>query len=101
MPIARVSEVTASSRHSFQDAIEQGFARAIASYRTKAVVVQEQKVLIETPAQFSNRPAKLNQRGRLELNEGKLVPADLSTHTWNLGNARTRLNSTTIESVPT
>ena len=48
MPIARVSEVTASSRHSFQDAIDQGVARAVASYRNiEGVVVQEQKVLID------------------------------------------------------
>ena len=48
MPIARVSEVTATSRHSFQDAIEQGVARAIASYgNIEGAVVQEQKVLVE------------------------------------------------------
>ena len=48
MPIARVSEVTASSRHSFQDAIEQGVTRAIATHRNvEGLVVQEQKVLIE------------------------------------------------------
>ena len=48
MSIARLSEVTASSRHSFQDAIEQGVSRAIANHRNiHAVVVQEQKVLIE------------------------------------------------------
>ena len=48
MPIARVSEVTATSRHSFQDAIEQGVNRAIASYRNiEGAVVQEQKVLVE------------------------------------------------------
>jgi flavin-binding protein dodecin len=48
MSIARVSEVTASSRDSFQDAIEQGVTRAIASHRNlDSVVVQEQKVLIE------------------------------------------------------
>ena len=47
MPIARGSEVTASSRPSFQDAIEQGVARAIASHSNiEGAVVQEQKVLI-------------------------------------------------------
>ena len=48
MSIARVSEVTASSRYSFQAAIEQGDTRAMASHRNiDGVVVQEQKVLIE------------------------------------------------------
>ena len=48
MPIARASEVTASSRRSFRDAIEQGVARAIANHRNiEGAVVQEQKVLIE------------------------------------------------------
>ena len=48
MPLARVNEVTASSRHSFHDAIEQGVARAIASHRNiEGAIVQEQKVLVE------------------------------------------------------
>jgi dodecin len=48
MSIARVSEVTASSRYSFQDAIERGVTRAIANHgNIDGVVVQEQKVLIE------------------------------------------------------
>jgi hypothetical protein len=46
MPIARVSEVTASSRRSFHDAIAQGVAHAIAR-NMEGAVVQEQKVLIE------------------------------------------------------
>jgi flavin-binding protein dodecin len=48
MPIARVREVAASSRYSFQDAIEQGVSRALATYSDiQGVVVQEQKVLLE------------------------------------------------------
>jgi dodecin len=48
MPIARTREVTASSRDSFQGAIEQGVTRALASHRNiEGVVVQEQKVLVE------------------------------------------------------
>ena len=48
MSVARVSEVTASSRSSFQDAVEQGVSRAIASHRNiEGALVQEQKVLVE------------------------------------------------------
>ena len=47
MPIARVSEVTASSRHSFQDAIEQGVARAIASHRNIEGALVGEQVLVE------------------------------------------------------
>ena len=48
MPIARISEVTASSSRSFQDAVEQGITRAIANHKNiEGAVVQEQKVLVE------------------------------------------------------
>jgi hypothetical protein len=57
MPIARISEVTASSRHSFQDAIEQGVTRAIASYKDiDSVVVQDQRSGRDDHGAGSERP---------------------------------------------
>jgi flavin-binding protein dodecin len=43
-----VSEVTATSRHSFQDGIVQGVTRVIARHANiDGIVVQEQKVPVE------------------------------------------------------
>ena len=47
MSVARVSEVTASSRSSFQDAVEQGVTRAIASHRNIEGALVREQVLVE------------------------------------------------------
>lgn len=48
MSVARVREVTASSKSSFQDAVQQGISRAIATYgNIEGAVVQAQKVVVE------------------------------------------------------
>jgi len=48
MSVARVTEITASSSKSFQDALEQGIERANKTLKNvKGAWVQEQKVEIE------------------------------------------------------
>jgi flavin-binding protein dodecin len=49
MPISRVTEITAFSTISFEDAIERGVTRAIDTVpNVEGVRVQEQKVLVES-----------------------------------------------------
>lgn len=48
MSVARVTELTASSKKSFQDALEKGVARAAKTLKNvKGAWIQEQKVDIE------------------------------------------------------
>jgi flavin-binding protein dodecin len=48
MSVARVTEITSSSKKSFQDALEQGIERANKTLKNvKGAWVQEQKVEIE------------------------------------------------------
>lgn len=48
MAIAKVTEITASSPKSFEDAIQQGIARADKTLdKVKGAWVQEQKVVVE------------------------------------------------------
>jgi flavin-binding protein dodecin len=48
MSVARVTEITASSKVSFQDALEKGIERANKTLKNvKGVWVQEQKVEVE------------------------------------------------------
>lgn len=48
MSVARVTEITASSKKSFQDAIEKGIDRATKTLKNvEGAWIQDQKVLIE------------------------------------------------------
>ncbi|MDX8478646.1 dodecin family protein [Mesorhizobium sp. VK24D] len=48
MSVARVTEITSSSNKSFQDAIEQGIARAAKTLKNvEGAWIQDQKVVIE------------------------------------------------------
>jgi flavin-binding protein dodecin len=48
MSVAKVTEITASSKKSFEDAIEQGIARASKTLEgIKSAWVQEQSVVVE------------------------------------------------------
>jgi flavin-binding protein dodecin len=48
MSVARVTEITASSEKSFQDAIERGIARATETLtNVEGAWIQDQKVVIE------------------------------------------------------
>lgn len=48
MSVARVTEITSSSTSSFEDAIEQGVARAVKTLKNvEGAWVQEQKVVVE------------------------------------------------------
>ena len=48
MSVARVTEITSSSKKSFQDAIEQGIARAAKTLKNvEGAWIQEQKVVVE------------------------------------------------------
>lgn len=48
MSVARVTEITASSKKGFQDAVEQGLARAAQTLtEIKGAWIQEQKVVVE------------------------------------------------------
>jgi flavin-binding protein dodecin len=48
MSVARVTEITSSSTKSFEDAIEQGVARAVKTLKNvEGAWVQEQKVVVE------------------------------------------------------
>jgi flavin-binding protein dodecin len=48
MSVARVTEITATSEKSFQDAIEKGVARALETLtNVEGAWVQDQKVVIE------------------------------------------------------
>jgi flavin-binding protein dodecin len=48
MSVARVTEITSSSNKSFEDAIEQGIARAAKTLKNvEGAWVQEQKVVVE------------------------------------------------------
>jgi flavin-binding protein dodecin len=48
MSVAKVTEITASSKKGFQDAIEQGLARAAKTLEgIKGAWVQEQSVVVE------------------------------------------------------
>lgn len=48
MSVARVTEITASSKKGFQDAVEQGLARAAQTLKEiKGAWIQEQKVVVE------------------------------------------------------
>lgn len=48
MSVARVTEITASSKKSFEQAIESGIARANKTLRNvKGAWIQDQKVLVE------------------------------------------------------
>ena len=48
MSVARVTEITSSSTESFEDAIEQGIARAAKTLKNvEGAWVQEQKVVVE------------------------------------------------------
>ena len=48
MSVARVTEITSSSTKSFEDAIEQGIARAAKTLKNvEGAWVQEQKVVVE------------------------------------------------------
>lgn len=51
MPVAKVTEITATSEESFEDAIRQGIAKASETVRNiKGAWVKEQKVDIENGA---------------------------------------------------
>ena len=48
MSVARVTEITSSSKKSFEDAIEQGIARAAKTLKNvEGAWIQEQKVVVE------------------------------------------------------
>jgi flavin-binding protein dodecin len=48
MSVARVTEITSSSNKSFEDAIEQGIARAAKTLKNvEGAWIQEQKVVVE------------------------------------------------------
>ena len=48
MPIAKVTEITSSSKKGFQDAIEEGLARAAKTLDgIKGAWIQEQSVVVE------------------------------------------------------
>ncbi|RRI03826.1 dodecin domain-containing protein [Mesorhizobium tamadayense] len=48
MSVARVTEITSSSEKSFQDAIEQGIARAAKTLKNvEGAWIQDQKVVVE------------------------------------------------------
>ncbi|MGB3387323.1 MAG: dodecin family protein [Pseudaminobacter sp.] len=48
MSVARVTEITSSSTSSFEDAIEQGIARAVKTLKNvEGAWIQEQKVVVE------------------------------------------------------
>ena len=48
MSVARVTEITSSSTKSFEDAIEQGIARAAKTLKNvEGAWIQEQKVVVE------------------------------------------------------
>ncbi|RWP63079.1 dodecin family protein [Mesorhizobium sp.] len=48
MSVARVTEITSSSNKSFQDAIEQGIARAAKTLKNvEGAWIQNQKVVVE------------------------------------------------------
>ena len=48
MSVARVTEITASSKKSFQDAIEKGIARASKTLKNvEGAWIQDQKILVE------------------------------------------------------
>lgn len=48
MSVARVTEITASSKKSFQDAIEKGIARATDTLKNvEGAWIQDQKIVVE------------------------------------------------------
>ena len=48
MSVARVTEITASSKKSFQDAIEKGIERAAKTLKNvEGAWIQEQKIVVE------------------------------------------------------
>lgn len=48
MTVARVTEITASSEKSFEDAVETGIARAVKTLKhVTGAWIQEQKVIVE------------------------------------------------------
>jgi flavin-binding protein dodecin len=48
MSVARVTEITASSKKSFQDAIEKGIARAAKTLKNvEGAWIQDQKIVVE------------------------------------------------------
>jgi flavin-binding protein dodecin len=48
MSVARVTEITSSSKKGFQDAIEKGIARAAKTLKNvEGAWIQEQKVIVE------------------------------------------------------
>ncbi|MER8442691.1 dodecin family protein [Mesorhizobium sp. M1066] len=48
MSVARVTEITSSSKKSFQDAIEQGIARASKTLKNvEGAWIQDQKIVVE------------------------------------------------------
>ena len=48
MPVARVTDITSSSKKSFQDAIELGIARAAKTLKNvEGAWIQDQKVVVE------------------------------------------------------
>jgi flavin-binding protein dodecin len=48
MSVARVTEITASSKKSFQDAIEKGISRAARTLKNvEGAWIQDQKVVVE------------------------------------------------------
>ncbi|QDZ02447.1 dodecin domain-containing protein [Nitratireductor mangrovi] len=48
MTVARVTEITASSEKSFDDAVEKGIARAVKTLKhVTGAWVQEQKIVVE------------------------------------------------------
>ncbi|PDQ18982.1 hypothetical protein CN311_21960 [Mesorhizobium sanjuanii] len=48
MSVARVTEITASSKKSFQDAIEKGIARASKTLKNvEGAWIQDQKIVVE------------------------------------------------------
>ena len=48
MSVARVTEITSSSKKSFEDAVEQGIARAAKTLKNvEGAWIQDQKVVVE------------------------------------------------------
>lgn len=48
MSVARVTEITSSSKESFQDAIEQGIARASKTLKNvEGAWIQDQKIVVQ------------------------------------------------------
>jgi flavin-binding protein dodecin len=48
MSVARVTEITASSKTSFQDAIEKGIERATRTLKNvEGALIQDQKIILE------------------------------------------------------